>query len=216
MYSDLCGEQIQLYRPATYEQQVQENRIDFSLEIPDGNYALYGNLPWDMEYDGTVDVNGQYTMGYAKWCSSAVFYIPKVDGKKTTLTVSAATTPSVKNVQFYALDLDLLKTVTDKLKSGSANILEMQNGYVNMQVTGKQGENLFTSIPQDSGWKITVNGHTVQPDLISECLMSIPLEEGENVIEMKYHVPGAAAGFICTMAGLVMLFAMMRIGKKNN
>ena len=60
-------------------------------------------------------------------------------------------------------------------------------------------------MPYDKSWSITCNGKEVEPELIGDCLYSIPLENGNNTIEMIYHVYYHTAGFICTLAGLLLL-----------
>ena len=210
LYSEICGKDTELYVPVNYEEKTDGNTIQYSLDVPEENYAVYGNLPWKTEFDGMVNVNGQYQTKYAGWCSPSVFYIPVVDGKETEVSVSAAEVPTIGETQFYALDLDQLKMVTDQLKTGAAQVNEMRNGFVSMQVNAQKGENLFTSIPQDAGWTITINGHKVDASLIAECLLSIPLDEGDNVIQMTYHVPGLMPGIICTIvgAGILLMMAM--------
>ena len=86
-----------------------------------------------------------------------------------------------------------------------AKINEMKNGYVSIQTDAKQGEKLFLSIPTNEGWKITLNGKEVIPELISDCLMSISLKNGDNSIELTYRVPGLRTGVIVSLAGVVLL-----------
>ena len=69
----------------------------------------------------------------------------------------------------------------------------------------KEGQSLFTSIPYCDGWTVKVNGQKVQPDKVVDSLYSISLVEGENVVEMKFHVKYAGAGIACSIIGIAML-----------
>ncbi len=49
------------------------------------------------------------------------------------------------------------------------------------------------------------NGKEITPDIFAACLMNIPLEEGENHIQMTYHIPGLTAGAALTLIGILLL-----------
>lgn len=44
-----------------------------------------------------------------------------------------------------------------------------------------------------------------RPDKVVDSLYSISLVEGENVVEMKFHVKYAGAGIACSIIGIAML-----------
>ena len=46
------------------------------LTVPDGNYCLYGNLPWKEAMEGRLMVSEDWGFGYGGWLSPSVFYIP--------------------------------------------------------------------------------------------------------------------------------------------
>ena len=80
-----------------------------------------------------------------------------------------------------------------------------RNGSAEIVVNAKEGQSLFTSIPYCDGWTVKVNGQKVQPDKVVDSLYSISLVEGENVVEMKFHVKYAGAGIACSIIGIAML-----------
>ena len=216
LYSALLGRDVELYTPVDYQKNEEGDAIRYQLEVPQGNVLLYGNLPWDRDYVGMLNVNGVYPLGYAKWGSPSVFDIPVDDGAHTAEVVqTGAYGIDVSEVQFYALNLDLFKEVTEELSGKAAQINEMKNGYVLIQTDAKQGEKLFLSIPTNDGWKITLNGKEVTPELVSNCLMSVSLENGENSIELTYRVPGLRAGIIVSLAGVALLLVCIYGDRKR-
>ena len=56
-------------------------------------------------------------------------------------------------------------------------------GTVNAE---NDGSVLFTTIPYENGWTITVNGKKVTAEKSLDSLITIPLEQGENKITMKF------------------------------
>lgn len=206
LYSALLGRNVKLYTPVDYQKNEEGDAIRYQLDVPQGNVLLYGNLPWNRDYVGMLNVNNVYPLGYAKWGSPSVFDVPIDEEAHTAEVVQTGEYGvDVSEVQFYALNLDLFKEVTEELSAKAAKINEMKNGYVSIQTDAKQGEKLFLSIPTNDGWKITLNGKEVIPELISDCLMSISLKNGDNSIELTYRVPGLRTGAIVSLAGVLLL-----------
>lgn len=44
LFSELAGEQVEIYQKLNFERNENNNMITYVVEVPDGNYALYGNL----------------------------------------------------------------------------------------------------------------------------------------------------------------------------
>ena len=67
----------------------------------------------------------------------------------------------------------------------------IQDGSITGTVKNPQNlDRLYLSVPYDKGWSVKVNGKKIKSELVGNCMMSLPLENGENTIEMRYHVPG--------------------------
>lgn len=69
-----------------------------------------------------------------------------------------------------------------------------------VEVGEKSGKNLlFTSIPYEKGWRVTVNGASVAPIPIGGGLLGVPLTEGHNVVAFRYTVRGLTAGILLSL-----------------
>lgn len=208
LFSELVGEDVEIYQKLAYERDEETNAVIYTLQVPEGNYALYGNLPWNSEMNASLDLNGRKNLAYSRWLSSSVFYIP-ADDSDTEVTVTLNTeNPDLKDEQFYALDLEKLRYVSTVLSQKKVDDFTMKNGFVSCSVEGEGGTSLFLSVPYHKGWTVLLNGEKIEPELFGGCLITIPLEAGINDIEMIYHVPllreGAAVSIlaICILIGL--------------
>ena len=205
LFSELTGEQVELYQKLDFKRNESSNTITYVVEVPDGNYALYGNLPWNSTMSASVDIDGEKEFAYASWLSPSVFYVPSDHlDKQVTVTLTAATM-DLSDEQFYALNLDELKRVTQMISQGEVENLQMENGYVSCAVEAEKDERLFLSVPYHSGWTIFLNGEEIEPELFGDCLISIPLTDGTNQVEMIYHVPMLKTGAIVSFAGIFIL-----------
>lgn len=215
VYSRLLGRKVELYRPVPYEIIQYGNGeavpLIFRIKIPDGNYAVYGNLPWNSNIAAKLSINGSFQSMYAQWMSPSVFYIPYSD---TTADIELSTAQAYDinydKVQFYALDLSLLDKVTKELKSSVPEYTNIQNGAAEITINqAQEGDVLFLSIPKDYGWEFINNGQEISSDTLDGCLDLIKLNEGSNNIVMKYHVPRLKRGVVVTACGFFLTILLM-------
>ena len=209
LYSELLGRKVEIYKPLKYETVVSKaKKRVYKMEIPEGNYIAYGNIPWNSLFNAKLNVNGIYRTRYARWLSPSVFNIPVNEDRdyyKVVLHSKMKLDLDDGAEQFYVLDLDLLKSIAEELEKHTPDVMDIENGSAEFVVNAKEGQSLFTSIPYCDGWTVKVNGQKVQPDKVVDSLYSISLVEGENVVEMKFHVKYAGVGIACSIIGIAML-----------
>lgn len=221
IYSQLVGEEVELYVPLQYDIQQtgdvkREQSLVYRIEIPDGNYAVYGNLPWNSEMDAVLNVNNKYETSYSCWLSPSVFYIP-VQSTEPNVLISVSSAASydmdVESAQFYALDLERLAEVTQELKDNNKVVdYQISNGYARINASAKgTGQILYVTIPYDKGWAVKRNGEKISTELVGNCMYSIPLVDGDNEIIMEYQIPYLKLGILISVIGVILLF-VQRLG----
>lgn len=218
LYKELSGEEADIFIPLQYEV-IQEGDISsgsplvYNITVPAGNYTIYGNLPWNEEINADISVNEKYSLKYACWLSPSVFYIPvdeNADCAQIIIQSPISYNLNREKIQFYALDLDKLTSISGKIQENEVEKYTIQNGNISMEVnTNKENEAVYLAVPYDKGWRITKNGQIIKADLVGDCMYSIPLSAGENIIEMEYHVPGLKAGAVVSFIGVIGLFLLI-------
>ena len=108
-------------------------------------------------------------------------------------------------MNFYLLDLDRLSDISNRLLSGAPESLSVSNGAVRCSLEAEDGDVLFTSIPYDTGWRIRVNGETIEPGIFAQCFLTVPLRKGTNEITLDYHVPFLRMGLVISILGLLLI-----------
>lgn len=219
-YSALYGKNIDLFTPAeyTYERSEDGTSINFFIKVPSGNFALYGNLPYSHEYNGVIKSGDTQLTEYAKWRSPSVFYIPTSNGEDLVnieVTSASGKAVSCDDPQFYILDLDAMKQVSENLQSKKVNSLAIDGNTVTIDAQLEEGESIFTSFAYDKGWVITDNGKEITPDLYEECLIVIKSEAGEHHIVMKYKQPGQMPGIVLSVIGFSVFIFWYYLYKKQ-
>lgn len=211
-YSKLLNRDVKLYRPITYRY-AYTTSPSYTLDIPAGNYAIYGNIPATGDNpDLILNVNNKYSIGYARSADAtaatlvpSVFYIP-TSGTQQNVAISLSSEQGQYHLgtpEFYYLDLDLLREVTQELLVNSQPEIQLSQTSATIHATANANQSLYLSLPASPEWKVYRNGELIQPETIADGLISVPLTEGSNCIELKYYAPGLKLGILLSMVGVV-------------
>lgn len=208
LYSQLIGEKIRIFNPVNFNCQFNEQGEPvYTLSVPKGNYALYGNLEWNSWFDGIVQVGNSYATKYACWLSPSVFYIPTgSDETEVTVSVTSDNTCDLKygEEEFYVLDLNALAQISKSLNNKKAEYT-FQNGSIHITAESDGNESLYISVPYDSGWKLEVDGEKAKINLFADCMYSIHLPAGQHEISMEYYIPCQNLGIAVSLFGLALI-----------
>ena len=212
----MYGKDIDLFQTVVYKQSVDGNNIKYKLILPVGSYALYGNIIWAKNMDAVLDVNNKTKIAYAKWLSPSVFYIPTNNSDKSaTVTLTSSVNGlAIANQEFYALNLDKLKLVSEKANKNAVPVSFSKKSMAIKVTSTKKNQYLYLAFPKDKSWKITVNGKVVVPETYANGLMVIPLGRGTNNLRLTYKVVHQKLGILITVIGILSVGMLFYINKR--
>ena len=117
---------------------------------------------------------------------------------------------------FYEFDDEGLADACEEIKQNTLDVTEFEDTQLKGTVNAEEdGQLLFTTIPYEEGWIITVNGKTVKPQKALESLIAIPLEKGENTVQMKFSPNYWRLSLIITIFGITVLLVIVLFEYKN-
>ena len=107
-----------------------------------------------------------------------------------------------------------MKTLCENTKNDA--VVNAGGRELTASVTAKKGEYLYIPVCTDKGWSLTVNGEKTEIKTCIGSFIAIPLQEGENEIEMKFTPYLMNYGLIISVVALVIFVAYLLIKKKLN
>ena len=219
LYSQILNKDVTIFEKIGYTQNRNADYIEYNLDMPSGNYACYGNIPFDTEIweRASAQINDNEPFEYSGWNSESVFYLPdKENGNNDNYKVRfyADEKRITDDAQFYALNLDTLKVVSDKIKQNAVEIDDLGKGSMDFTVNAQEDCDLVISI-SDTAWDVTVNSNEVQTSALGDCFIVIPLTKGENTISMQYNIKGLNAGIAISAISLTIFIAYCVLDKKG-
>lgn len=218
VYAKATGDSNKLFKPLSYSKVITEKKLKYEFKIPEGNYGVYGNLPWNWGVDGSkLDLNGKLFQTYSTWLSPSSFYVP-TDDDQGYIELQTNDLNAFNELQLYLLDLNQLSKMTSKILQQSTGVsAKVKNGDINFMVkNAHSGQYLQTTIPYDSGWQVKLNGKVISPKLLDDTLMALPLEKGRNNITMEYHVVHLKLGALLTLIGAILLSSTWYLTRKGS
>ena len=217
VYSYLLGRAVEVNKEIACEPQPEANKVVYNIEHR--NDPLYGYFEMKDDKSGKIFSDDQFITSYNMWLAPNVFYIPQqpdagacnvhIDGDKIENSVGVA--------HFYYTDLETLAETAQEIQSRREDDLVIRDGSITGIVKNPQNmDHLYLSVSYDKGWSVKVNGKKIKPELVGDCMMSLPLEPGENTIELKYHVLGLKVGIGLSVVGAAVWAVVWWKERKNN
>jgi uncharacterized membrane protein YfhO len=125
----------------------------------------------------------------------------------TEITITA----DIANINIGCCGLDVYTVNTAKwqqiysqLNQGGLEITSFKPNKVSGKMNMQQAGFVFTSIPQDGGWTVYVDGNEVKDIKLIDSLVGFALNSGTHEITFKYNVPGYALGLTLTIFFILM------------
>lgn len=113
----------------------------------------------------------------------------------------------------YVLNEENFEKGYEILSSGAMEDFTVTDTKVSGTVNSDKKCVLYTSIPYDEGWKVTIDGKEVKTmSLSNNALLAVEMPAGEHDVEITYHAKGLMLG-LCISGGalaFIILFLIIR------
>jgi uncharacterized membrane protein YfhO len=116
------------------------------------------------------------------------------------------------NIRAGVLDDEVFRNGYNILAASTLDLTDFSNTHMEGTITCNRDGLLYTSIPYDGNWVATVDGEAAEVVRVGECMIGLPLTEGDHTITFTYRNEAFTAGLLislfCTgaFAGLIVLF----------
>ncbi len=110
---------------------------------------------------------------------------------------------------FWHFDEDAFLEAVAELQDGVMDAYAEQDDHVSGTIRVPEGDSVvFTTIPYDAGWEVTVDGQPVEMvPVLNETLLAFPITPGEHELEFRYKPDCVKYGLILTFGGLAVFAA---------
>ena len=194
--------------------------VEFSVYV-ESDDVLYCYFPSDYPREAELYINGMASGSYFGNESCRIVELGSFDpGDTVTVRLSLCESEMyIRNADtyFYYLDSDTFAEVMPELDLCGYRMNEDWNddhftGTINIE-DGR--ELVFTSIPYDKGWKVYVDGQTVETEEVLDALLAFKAEPGEHTLELRYWPDCLTWGLMIQAAGLAAFAAAWVVSNRR-
>ena len=186
---------------------VEEGKTSITVGEAGIYYANYGKCSAD---NLNIRINDGATTRYNKTTHRYLFELGECQpGDEITITNSK---DEAISFTVYKLNLDAVDTAYEALSQQTMVMEEYTDTSIKGSIEVVDAGRLILSIPNEEGWSLYVDGKETEILDFKDTFISVYLEEGHHVIELRYMTPGLKTGAMVSFA-CVALFAFTMIGR---
>lgn len=216
LFSHLLGRDVELYEIIGAESVLENGQIQLDVPAAEGESLVYATMTSYPEAAAwNLSIDGEYRCEYEDWLSYKTFYIGEGSLEHQVVFESYGAEAESYHIDVYRLNMDVFKDVIDELREREIQVQAWEDGYVKGSYKAQEDGWVVLSIPCDVNWKVLVNGEEVAEQESAGAMMAVPVNEGENSIEMHYQIPGMKKGILLTGVSLV-LWLLWYLGEQKN
>lgn len=215
---DIKLENIQ--KDDNYYQRTEENAfIELTYDVSDVNEELYFWITTPYDLDGTalkIYINDKYIDDYLGANKNGIIKLTcDSDIMKIKLKINTDEKVRLDEVVLTQLNRSNFEIAYNSIKQHQLENIQYKNSTLTADIKNiEQDKYLFTTIPYDEGWNITVDNKQVQPE-DSNDFITFKLEPGEHKIKMTYFPKGLKLGLIITTISATLLIVMIFFNRKK-
>ena len=117
------------------------------------------------------------------------------------------------SISAAVLDEELFRQCYDVLNASTLELTHFENTYLEGTIQCDRSGILYTSIPQDGNWTVLLDGNQVEPTLIGDVMIGIPVTEGSHTVTFTYHNTSFGLGWrlslICLLIFLFLYYLFL-------
>ncbi len=119
-------------------------------------------------------------------------------GEASTMTVEAA-----------LLDYDVFWRGYDILDASTMELTRFESTQLEGVISCNRDGLLYTSIPQNGNWYVTVDGVGVETTLVGDCMTAVELREGTHILTFTYRNQAFSLGWKISLASAAIFAALV-------
>jgi len=124
-------------------------------------------------------------------------------GENSTMTVGAAILDEAKFREGYEI-----------LNASTLELTRFESDYLCGTIDCNRDGLLYTSIPQNGNWTVTVDGESVETVLVGECMAAVNLTEGSHFVEFRYRNPAFSLGWKLSLGCAAVFVLLVQLAYK--
>ena len=207
------GENVTIGEPSTlgrfsYSDASKDSYIYYTFTAPrDGLMCINLDLSGRNSY--TVSKNGQELFAETISLPQLIAISDVVEGDTVTVRIRGkGETSGTATLLAAILRTEAFQAGYEKLAASTMEVTSFENTRVEGNITCEEAGLMYTSIPQDGNWSVTVDGQPAEITLIGNVMIGVKLTAGSHNVVFSYHNRAFSLGWKISL-GCAAVFAVI-------
>jgi len=193
----------------SYKDATDGSAIIYTYTVPESGFMCI-NLDLSARNNYTVSKNGMelysesislpqlIAVGDVAEGDTVTVRIKQKDEEKGNITILAA-----------ILNDAVFRGGYEKLAASTWNLTSFENTRIEGTIDCDRDGLLYTSVPQDGNWSVSVDGKPADITLICDAMIGVELEQGSHTVVFSYHNAAFALGWKISLVCLAVFAAVV-------
>lgn len=195
-----------------------EDKMQYTYEIAEtGLLCIYVDFSNNNAY--SVYKNGEKVYSKTDVLPQVLSVANVKPGDKIEIVINSTDkTNGHTEVRAAVLNEQAFREGYNALAQSTTKVVEFSNTRVIGTINCKEAGIMYTSIPQNGNWTVYVDGEEVEPVLIGDVMLGVPLTEGEHEVQFKYQNASFILGIVISLfalASLAFVIFLDRFHRRN-
>lgn len=133
-------------------------------------------------------------------------------GEEVTIDLKSKKTQSFRTIEVASFDQSVLQKGRQQM---TKQMVHLNRLYAKTTLKTTHKATALLAIPYDKDWQAKVNGKKVTPQSSQLGFIELPLQKGNNHIELHYVSKSFYIGCLLSLIGLILEIIIIAINKKN-
>lgn len=180
-------------------------KINLNIEIENNNNIyLYIPITNDNKYpNAKIYINDKFYSEYMTKYEWNTLNLGSYDiGNIVNIEIELEEPTNIDDIYIYYENIEIFEKHYNILKENQVNLSKITSSYLKGDINLEKNSKILFTIPYDEGWEVIVNNNKVETFKSLDSLLSIELNEGVNIIELKYNPKGLKLGIYISIISL--------------
>ncbi len=186
----------------------ENSQVEFFITAPNEN-MIYMYMPSKYERKVNLWLNKEFLEYYFEGGNMTILPLGRYEqGEQISLITTIANDKNevlFQDEEFVYLDEEKFKSAIETLKQHPLEIESFSEDHIKGTITAEKDGIMFTSITNEPGWTVLVDGKETEITELYDALIGVKLSAGTHTIEMKYFPPGLKIGLILSALGICVV-----------
>ena len=183
-------------------------RMTYILNVP-ANVETFLCFPTDYPREADLSVNGESFGTVLGNETDRIISLGKYDEEQQVVVALTLKDDPLYIMTgynfFYYLDNDVYEEYMPLIGDSQLNVTSFSDTLIKGNINVSSGDTtLFTSIPYDEGWTVTIDGEKAELLKTYDSLLAVPITEGEHEVVFRYMPECFVLGLTISVCGIVV------------